>query len=106
MTERQSTFPTGHRGTVSNSVTGSVGGTLIQAGDIRGTLSFGDGPGLPSIVQVGPDNDFEPEPASAVAMTAQLAADIEAYLEQMSGADLGQRSSRASELLQELRTQI
>lgn len=106
MTERQSVFPTGHRGVVSNSVTGSVGGTLIQAGDIRGSLSFADGPGLPGIVQVGPGNEFEVDPSSAIAVTAQLASDIKAYLEQMSAADLGQRSSRASELLQELRAQV
>lgn len=106
MTERHGAFPTGHRGVVNNSVTGTVGGTLIQAGDITGGLTFGDGPGLPSIVQVGQGNDYQAVVSSPVEVTAQLAADIETYLEQMSDADLGQRSSRASELLRELRAQV
>jgi hypothetical protein len=39
-------------------------------------------------------------------LTAQLAEEIEMYLEQMSSADLGQRSSRAENLLQQLRALI
>jgi hypothetical protein len=107
MTDQHSVYPSGHRGVVNNSVTGHVGGTVIQAGDIRGGLDFSGGPGVAPFVQVG-GNEQSAGGSSPVEvmLTAQLAEEIEMYLEQMSSADLGQRSSRAENLLQQLRALI
>ena len=105
MPDQHSTFPSGHRGVVHNSVSGSVGGMVIQAADIQGDLRFDSGPGGPAVIQSGPHNIIgggQP----AVELTAQLAEEIELYLEQMSGSDLGQRSARAADLLEQLRTSI
>ncbi|HEV2640074.1 MAG TPA: hypothetical protein VGX23_33375 [Actinocrinis sp.] len=101
MTDQHSSYPSGHRGVVHNSVTGTVGGTLIQAGDLHGDLTFGDGPGAPPVVQVGRRNAAQS--AAGVALASHLVGEIEAYLAQMSGADHGQRSARAEELLRQLR---
>lgn len=107
MTDQHSVYPSGHRGVVSNSVTGHVGGALVQAGDIHGGLDFSGNPGVAPFVQVGGSEESAGGSSLVeVMLTAQLAEEIETYLEQMSAADLGQRSSLAENLLRQLRALI
>ncbi|HTJ67965.1 MAG TPA: hypothetical protein VL551_10580 [Actinospica sp.] len=98
MPEQHSVHSRGSGGTVSNSVTGHVG-SLIQAGDVYGGIDM-RGPG-PALIQTGPAN-----PASApqvqVPLPSDLVTDMAEFLQRVSSADLGRRSTDADRLHQRL----
>jgi hypothetical protein len=89
-----SQFPSGHRGTVSNVVSGSVG-TLIQAGDVRGGIWMGDDG--PRVVQTSGVDDVHGE----IGVPAGLVGELSALLQQIQDGDLGQRiiAERAADLM-------